>query len=148
MRGKVLAFDDRLGEGHISGDDGQRYRFAAAEWRPRGAPSAGLQVDFETDGREAQAVYPLGPELHARGKSRISAALLAFFLGALGIHKFYLDRNGAGLVMLLISLAGIAVAGVPSGLMALIGIIEAILYLVRSDAEFDRLYVQGNKSWF
>ncbi|HQT87054.1 MAG TPA: DUF805 domain-containing protein [Acidiphilium sp.] len=33
-------------------------------------------------------------------KSRVTAALLAFFLGGLGAHKFYLDNVGVGLLYL------------------------------------------------
>ncbi|WP_218966776.1 TM2 domain-containing protein [Snodgrassella alvi] len=33
-------------------------------------------------------------------KSRIVAALLAFFLGGLGIHKFYLNQNLQGILYL------------------------------------------------
>ncbi len=50
--------------------------------------------------------------------------------------------------MLLISVLGIVLAGIPSGVMALIAFIECILYLLRSDEEFERLYVLGNKAWF
>jgi TM2 domain-containing membrane protein YozV len=34
-------------------------------------------------------------------KNKIVAALLAFFVGGFGIHKFYLGENGAGLLYLL-----------------------------------------------
>lgn len=37
-------------------------------------------------------------------RSKSTAALLAFFLGALGIHRFYLGNNGIGVAMLLVSL--------------------------------------------
>ncbi len=34
-------------------------------------------------------------------KSKSTAALLAFFLGGLGIHRFYLGQNGVGILYLL-----------------------------------------------
>ena len=37
----------------------------------------------------------------AGGKSQLVAALLCFFLGALGIHRFYLGYTGIGVLMLL-----------------------------------------------
>ena len=148
MRGKILAFDFRAGEGHISGDDGQRYRFAAAEWKPPMAPASGQAVDFEAAGREALAIYPLDGPLISGEKSKIAAALLAIFLGTLGIHKFYLNKNGSGLVMLLISVFGLAFAGLPTALMSVIAFIEGIIYLTHNDEDFERLYVRGNKAWF
>lgn len=148
MRGKILAFDYRSGEGHITGDDGRRYRFATGEWKPHAAPAPGVAVDFETQGNEALAIYSVGRTLVPGDKSRIAAALLAFFLGAIGIHKFYLNKSGAGLTMLLISVFGLILAGLPTAVMGLIAFIEAIIYLFRSDEEFDRLYVFGNKAWF
>ena len=62
---------------------------------------------------------------------RVVAALLAFFLGGLGLHKFYLGQIFQGIIYLLFCWTGI-----PS----FIGIIEAILYLIKSDAEFFRKY--------
>ena len=37
-------------------------------------------------------------------KSRLAYLLLAWFLGVLGIHNFYIGRNGVGLAQLLITL--------------------------------------------
>jgi len=39
-------------------------------------------------------------------KSKVVAALLAFFVGGLGIHRFYLGHNGTGIAMLLICIVG------------------------------------------
>jgi hypothetical protein len=68
----------------------------------------------------------------ARGeKSRVAAALLAFFLGGLGAHKFYLGRIGAGILYLLFCWTFI-----PS----FIAFIEFIIYLTMSDAAFAEKY--------
>ena len=151
MRGTVLGFDTRSGQGKISGDDGARYSFARGEWHGKTPPSASQKVDFETAGADALAVYPLrggvGPAA-AYDRSRIAAALLAFVVGALGIHKFYIGKTGAGMVMLLISLFGVVLAGLPMMLMALIGLIECIIYLTMSDEKFEETYIRGTKSWF
>lgn len=78
-------------------------------------------------------------------KDKLVAGLLAIFLGTLGIHKFYLGYNKSGVIMLLVSLLTF---GVGATVMAVIALIEGILYLTKSDAEFYQTYVQNNKEWF
>lgn len=39
-------------------------------------------------------------------KSKVAAALLSFFLGMFGIHRFYLGRVGSGVAMLVLSIIG------------------------------------------
>ncbi len=41
-------------------------------------------------------------------KSRLAATLLAWFLGIFGAHRFYVGKTGTAIVMLLLSIAGIA----------------------------------------
>ena len=65
------------------------------------------------------------------GRSRIVAALLAFFLGSFGIHKFYLGSLGWGIMYILFSWTGIP---------AFVGFIEAILLLVMSEEEFKQKF--------
>lgn len=60
-------------------------------------------------------------------KSRITAALLAIFLGGFGVHKFYLGRPIQGLIYLVCIFTFI-----PS----LIGFVEGVYYLFLSDREF------------
>lgn len=82
-------------------------------------------------------------------KSKIAAGLLGIFLNWLGIHKFYLGYSKEGVIMLLVSiLGGIVTCGVATMVMSIIGLIEGIIYLTKSDEEFDRLYVKGHKGWF
>ena len=62
---------------------------------------------------------------------RVTAAILAFFLGAFGVHKFYLGRTGWGLVYLLFCWSGIP---------AIAAFIEFIMYLVMDDEAFIEKY--------
>lgn len=81
-------------------------------------------------------------------KSRITAGLLAIFLGALGIHKFYLGYTKAGIIMVLVSVLGALLIGLGPAIMAIIGIIEGVMYLAKSDQQFYDIYVVGDKPWF
>jgi len=44
----------------------------------------------------------------ASPKSRLALTLLAFFLGELGIHRFYVGKIGTGVVMLILTIVGYA----------------------------------------
>jgi TM2 domain-containing membrane protein YozV len=149
MKGKILDYSIQNSAGVISGDDGQRYNFISAEWKSDKAPANGQIVDFSIDGANAAGIYlEKNVNTSQEGKSKIAAALLAFFLGGLGIHKFYLGCNTAGVVMLLVFFFGFALVGIPSIIIGLIAFIEFIIYLTKSDEEFQRIYVDNKKCWF
>ena len=76
---------------------------------------------------------------------RVIAGVLGILLGALGIHKFVLNYQNEGLVMLLVS---VLTCGIGAGVMALIGLIEGIIYLTKSDEEFYNTYQVGRRPWF
>lgn len=81
-------------------------------------------------------------------KSRVTAGILGIFLGGLGIHKFYLGYNTAGIIMLVIWLFGYLLGGIPTGIIGIIGLIEGIVYLTKSDRDFYDIYVAHKKEWF
>ena len=151
MRGKVLSYDDYTGSGLISGDDGVRYTFTRGALMG-GAREAfpGAQVDFEIGDGVATNIYiTSGAALNLSGdKNRIVAAILAFVLGGIGIHKFYLGKTTAGVLMLLGGTVGWITFGFVPALVYLIAFIEFIIYLLKTDGDFHRDYVVGNKSWF
>ena len=60
-------------------------------------------------------------------KSRVVAAILAIFLGGLGIHKFYMGKVGQGILYLVFSWTVIP---------AIVGFIEGIIFLCDSDIGF------------
>jgi TM2 domain-containing membrane protein YozV/predicted RNA-binding Zn-ribbon protein involved in translation (DUF1610 family) len=60
-------------------------------------------------------------------RSRITAAILALFIGGLGIHKFYLGKSGAGIVYLLFCWTFVP---------AIVAFIEAIIYFTQTDEAF------------
>ena len=79
------------------------------------------------------------------GKNRVTAALLAIFLGGVGAHEFYLGHSTSGLIRLAIGIVGLVIL-IPAA--SIIGLIEGIIYLTKSDEEFQRVYVVGGKEWF
>lgn len=64
-------------------------------------------------------------------KDKIVAGILALLLGGLGAHKFYLGQAGIGLLYLCFFWTGIP---------ALVGLVEGLIYLTKSDEEFQQKY--------
>ena len=82
-------------------------------------------------------------------KDHVAAGLLAILFGWLGIHKFYLGYNTSGFIMLGVSiLGGIITFSLAAGVMCIIGIVEGILYLTKSQSEFEQMYVFSKREWF
>ncbi len=72
---------------------------------------------------------------------RIVAGVLAILFGSLGIHKFILGYTKEGIIQIIISF-------VSCGILGLIGFIEGIIYLTKSDEEFVETYQNNQKGWF
>lgn len=86
-------------------------------------------------------------------KSPIAAGLLALFVGTLGIHKFYLGYTKEGIILLVSTLVSymlviVLIGFIPLMIIGVICFIEAILYLTKSEADFNAIYVKGHKPWF
>ena len=50
--------------------------------------------------------------------------------------------------MLLVSIVGLVFAGIPSAIVAIVALIEGIIYLTRTDEDFYQTYEIGKKAWF
>lgn len=74
-----------------------------------------------------QQVYVTGINPSWPVKSKVAAGVLAILLGSLGIHKFYLGKIGMGVLYLLFCWTGIP---------AIVGLIEGIIYLCSNDENF------------
>ncbi|MDB5697151.1 MAG: hypothetical protein JWN21_2694 [Sphingomonas bacterium] len=147
MRGQILGVDVRTGEGLLTGEDGVRYRFTPTDWADRGEPAKGLQVDFEPQENRALSIYPVPgatppalatpvtPTRPANDRNKLVAALLAFFIGIFGVHRFYLGRTGSGIAMLVLTctIVGMLISGPWA-------FIDMIRYLIMSDEEFEVRY--------
>lgn len=73
------------------------------------------------------------------GVNRVTAGIIAILLGGLGIHKFMMGYVKEGIIQLLLSCVGIG---------GIIGLIEGILYLTKTDEQFIAEYSDGKKGWF
>jgi TM2 domain-containing membrane protein YozV len=80
--------------------------------------------------------------------NRIAAGILGILLGPLGIHKFILGYTTAGVIMLVVSIVGACAYGLGPFVMWIIGLVEGIIYLTKSDQEFHRVYVVNQRPWF
>ena len=85
------------------------------------------------------------PVATSRASSKIPAGICGILLGSLGIHKFILGYTGAGLIMLLVSMLSCFIL---APIMHIIGLIEGIVYLCKSDEDFARTYVDQRQEWF
>jgi TM2 domain-containing membrane protein YozV len=81
----------------------------------------------------------------AGADKKVIGGILAIILGGLGIHKFILGYQKEGLIMLLFSVLS---CGTLYPIMHVIGIVEGIMYLTKSDEEFVRTYLTQKKGWF
>ncbi len=85
-----------------------------------------------------------GVDQDVSGK-KLAAGICGILLGGLGIHKFILGMTTPGLIMLLVSVLS---CGLASPVMGIIGLVEGILYLTKSDDEFYQTYIVEKKNWF
>jgi TM2 domain-containing membrane protein YozV len=155
----------------VIGADGQQYGPVSTEqlkrWiaenrlsaqtliQPEGAPdwkALNNFPEFAGDLKPAPPPFAAPPPgvippsaIAAKASTKIAAGICGILLGTLGIHKFILGYSGAGLIMLLVTILTCFLA---SPVMWIIGLIEGIIYLTKSDDEFVRTYVDGRKEWF
>ena len=75
-----------------------------------------------------------------QGPNRTTMGIIAILLGGLGIHKFMMGNTGTGIIQLLLYCC--------FGIGHIIGIVEGIIYLTKTDDEFYQIYVVEKKQWF
>ena len=81
------------------------------------------------------------PNLHpVQENKKIIAGVLGILFGSLGIHKFILGYTTEGIIQIVLNIF--------CGLGGLIGLIEGIIYLTKSDDEFYQTYQMNKRPWF
>ena len=76
---------------------------------------------------------------------KLVAGICGILLGGFGVHKFVLGMTGPGLILLLVTVCTLCFASPITGI---IGLVEGIIYLTKSDAEFYQTYMIEKKQWF
>ena len=95
------------------------------------------------------------PDFQSFASKKVAAGVCGILLGGFGVHKFILGINTPGIIMLVVSLAclvgGPFLCGLPwmaNAAMSVIGLVEGIIYLTKTDQEFYELYAVQQKEWF
>lgn len=125
-----------------SGQTAYTYQYSSTYVPPRSASSASPHPHspYAQNGYASPVMAP---------KDHVAAGLLAIFLGWLGIHKFYLGYNTAGFTMLAVAILGSLLSfGLAAVAIWIIAIVEGVLYLGKSQTDFEQVYVFGHREWF
>ena len=109
--------------------------------------------DFKEEAKKTAEEFKEGLQDAGGDNKKILAGILAIVLGSLGIHKFVLGYQKEGIILLAITLVGFVLSCIGIGVFivwitGLIGLIEGIIYLTKSDEEFYNTYQAGKKPWF
>ncbi len=111
-----------------------------------GYDSSKRNNDFEDAKRSAQESARdfqrgVNDVVYGQENKKLLAGLLGIFLGGFGVHKFVLGYTQEGVIQIIITV-------LTCGVGQIIGFIEGIIYLTKSDEEFYQTYQIGRKPWF
>ena len=109
--------------------------------------SCGSMLPNSYENQQMQAQRPNAGQVPGADK-RVAAGICGILLGGLGIHKFIMGYTNEGIIMLVVQIVGWFLCGIPSVVISVIGLIEGIMYLTKSDEEFAQTYIIGRKPWF
>jgi len=80
---------------------------------------------------------------------KLAAGICGILIGSLGVHKFVLGYTQEAVIMLVASLVGgFITCGIASLVVGVVGLVEGIIYLTKTDEEFYQVYLAGRKPWF
>ena len=91
-------------------------------------------------------------------EKKLAAGLCGILIGGLGIHKFVLGYQQEGIIMLSVNLGAMVLFMISCGFLfplifvsmavGVVGLVEGIIYLTKSDEEFVQTYIANKKPWF
>lgn len=83
-----------------------------------------------------------GIDWKARGADKkVMLGIIAILLNGLGIHKFMMGYSKEGIIQIVATVLTCGMAGI-------VGLIEGVIYLTKSDEDFVKTYIEGRKGWF
>lgn len=94
-------------------------------YQPMAAVNQGSMTDWKAQGADKKMV----------------AGICGILLGGFGVHKFILGYTTEGIIQIVITL-------VTCGAGSIVGLIEGIIYLTKTDEDFVRTYIQSKRGWF
>ena len=94
-------------------------------YQPMQSVNQGPMTDWKTQGADKKLV----------------AGICGILLGGFGVHKFILGYTTEGIIQIVITL-------VTCGIGSIVGLIEGIIYLTKTDEDFVRTYIQNKRGWF
>ncbi len=135
-----------------SGDLGQQ-QTQQPGYQPGGyAPPQQPQSSYPAYNQQQGMYQPAvgGSDWQAQGANKkMAAGICGILLGGFGVHKFILGYNTEGAIMVAAWVIGMFLTcGIASIAVGVVGLIEGIIYLTKSDEEFVRTYIQNKKPWF
>jgi TM2 domain-containing membrane protein YozV len=111
-------------------------QYCAACQAPLGSGSVGYQpMQSVNQGQQLVDWQKQGAD------KKMVAGICGILVGSLGVHKFILGYTTEGIIQIVITI-------VTCGLGGVVGLIEGIIYLTKSDEEFVKTYIQNKKGWF
>ncbi|MBD3661416.1 MAG: NINE protein [Arenibacter algicola] len=104
--------------------------------------------DFGQEAKKTADEFKEGLASAGGDNKKLLAGILAILFGWLGVHKFILGYQKEGIIMAVVGVLGWFLCGIPTMLVSIVGLIEGIMYLTKSDEEFYNTYQAGRKPWF
>ncbi|MBI25044.1 MAG: hypothetical protein CMN05_15835 [Roseibacillus sp.] len=75
-------------------------------------------------------------------EKKVLAGILGMMFGGFGVHKFVLGYTQEGIIQIVITIVTCFIVG------PIIGLVEGIIYLTKTDEEFVATYLEGHRAWF
>ena len=121
--------------------------YSAPQTPPSAYPDYSSQQSLSSSFQQAAGA---AADWQAQGANKkMAAGICGILLGGFGVHKFILGYNTEGIIMLVAWVVGMFLTcGLASIAVGVVGLIEGIIYLTKSDEEFVRTYIQNKKGWF